>query len=221
MTFVAGTLRRHRRQPQPGRDRELTLAAPSAALIDPIRGQIIDVKDLAGRGCVDITFASFDESPSTPRRSATPTPRSPITAGGTTRHRAGRPMLVSGTTYRYFFTGHLTGGLVVTFIDGSWANTGGSPGARSRRPSAAPCTRRPTCRASRPTSPRRPRGPRTWVDVAAHPGARHQVDAASILTGAWATDGEFTFTGGGTPGPDLSPSSGRRDRRSATCPPAP
>ena len=106
---------------------EFTVAVPIAALADPIRGQVIDAKDFNGRGWVDITFAAFHDNAVNPATILDAGQEIRITAGGTSLTVNGTPLLVSGSTYRYFFTGQASGALVVTFIDGSWANTGAVP----------------------------------------------------------------------------------------------
>ena len=179
---------------------QFTVASPIAALADPIRGQIIDAKDFNGRGYVDITFASFHENAVDAATIRDTGAEITITAGGTTLTVQGTPLLVSGSTYRYFFTGHATGALVVAFIDGSWANTGGvawssqsqTIGGVVYAASLAPSVEADVTEATTK--------PRTWLDVTFTPVPGTTVDAASILTGAWATDGEFTLSGAGAQG---------------------
>ncbi len=177
-----------------------TVATPIAALADPIRGQVIDAKDFNGRGYVDITFAAFHDNVVAAATILDSGAEITVTAGGKALTVLGTPLLVSGSTYRYFFTGHASGALVVTFIDGSWANTGGIAWSSQAQTiggvvfaaSLAPSVEANVSEAA--TSPR------TWFDVTFTPVPGTTVDAASILEGDWLIDGEFTLSGAGAEG---------------------
>ncbi len=92
-------------------------------------------------------------------------------------------MLVSGSTYRYFFSGHLSGALTITFVDGSWRNVEGTAFATASHAGAATAESNLTEAAILP---------RTWFGVRLTPTAGAQVDVTSL--GA----NDLTFSGGGT-----------------------
>ena len=187
ITFVAGSFGDTGGTLNLAETEEFTVATPIAALADPIRAQVIDAKDFNGRGYVDITFASFHEN-------AVDAATILDSGAEITHHRrrharspcSARPLLVGGSTYRYFFTGHASGALVVSFIDGSWANTGGIRGARSRRrsdrPTAVPTPPR-SRPASRPTSPR-PRRSRAPGSTSPSPRSRARRSTLTSILGS-------------------------------------
>ncbi len=107
-----------------------------------------------------------------------PTPRSRSPPGGVELIVIGAAMLVSedliaGTSvYRYFFSGHLSGDLVITFIEGSWQSTDGIA-VRRRHPHRR--RHRPNPSLTWATI-----GPRTWVGVRLTPTAGAQVNVATL-----------------------------------------
>ena len=184
---------------------EFTVASPIAALADPIRGQIIDAKDFNGRGYVDITFTSFHENAVDAATIRDAGAEITITAGGTTltvlgtpapRQRLHLPLLLHRPRLRR------PGRLVHRRQLGQHRRR--RRGARSRRPSAASCTRRPSRRASRPTSPRRPRSraPGSTSPSPRSPAPRWMPRASSPARGRPTASSPSP-----APGPRTSPSS--------------
>ena len=119
------------------------------------------------------------------------------TSTGATLTVLGRPVLVDAATsrYRFFFTGHTDGNLVVTFVDDGWTNLFGTRWSSQSRvvdsvtvgPFAAP-TVEADVSAGTVT-------PRTWFDVVFTPVPGATLDVASILAG-----GQITFSGAGSEG---------------------
>ncbi|HSF98182.1 MAG TPA: hypothetical protein VLA55_05785, partial [Ornithinibacter sp.] len=174
------------------------VASPTAALANPVRGQVINAGDLNGRGWVDITFPAFGGAAVDPASLFDTASEITITTStGATLAVLGRPVLVDAATsrYRFFFTGHTDGNLVVTFVDDGWTNLFGTRwSSRSRvvdsvtvGPFAAP-TVEADVSAGTVT-------PRTWFDVVFTPVPGATLDVASILAG-----GQITFSGAGSEG---------------------
>ncbi len=102
---------------------------PAAGLSDPVSGGSIMLSTLNTRGYIDVTFSDIGGSglnASTITDSAQEFTLSGTAASGVTIN--GSPVLVSGTTYRYSFTGSFSTGVVgVNFAGGSFADDAGNP----------------------------------------------------------------------------------------------
>ena len=102
--------------------------APTADLADPIEGGSIDASDLNTRGYIDVTFA--DTGGSDLATASVTDAGAEFILSGTAAEGvivAGAGTLVSGTTYRYAFTGSFTGGEVaVHFLAGSFRDVAGN-----------------------------------------------------------------------------------------------
>ena len=122
----------------------LTLTSPTTSISNPGPGSVVDkveyANDLNGRGWIDITFAGT--GPGTKGLDAASITDADaeftLTDGAGDLVVVGAGMLVSGTTYRFFFTGYTTGTLTVTFLDFTWRDLDGtlysSASATPKRP---------------------------------------------------------------------------------------
>ncbi|HEX5858381.1 MAG TPA: hypothetical protein VFY91_09765, partial [Microbacterium sp.] len=167
----------------------LTLTSPTAALLDPTPGSVLDVKDLAGRGWVDITFGSFGgktfDAASIVDAGAEISITVRIDGKDVALDVIGAAMRLGATssTFRYYFSGHLAGDLQITFIDGSWLNAEGTPFSAAAHAGAATAETDLSYGKI---------GPRTWVGVRLTPTAGAQVDVSTLGSN------DLSFSGGGT-----------------------
>ncbi|MCY2927879.1 MAG: Ig-like domain-containing protein [Planctomycetota bacterium] len=104
--------------------------APTATLAAPVDGANIGDATLNARGYIDVTFA--DGGSSGLNLSTITDPGAEFTLGGAAAGGGvtvnGAPTLVSGTTYRYTFTGtFVPGAVTVDFVAGSAADNAGNP----------------------------------------------------------------------------------------------
>ncbi|MEI7836328.1 MAG: choice-of-anchor D domain-containing protein, partial [Planctomycetota bacterium] len=104
------------------------IVPPTATLADPANGSTIDDTVINPRGTIDVTFSDTGGSGlslSTIADAGAEFTLSGSAASGVAVN--GTPTLVSGTTYRYSFTGAFTGGLVtVDFLAGGVADAQGN-----------------------------------------------------------------------------------------------
>ena len=194
VTFVAGSFGDTGGLLNAEETETFTVTQPTVALENPVKGQVIDVADFNARGYVDITFAEFHGGLVDGATITDSDAEITITADGVELEVLGSALLVSGTTYRYFFTGHATGALTITFIDGSWRNLNGiawSSQAQTVDGESYAASADPTAVGAVDAATV---VPRTWFDVTfTTPGST--VDAVSIIT---AGGGLLTLSGGGS-----------------------
>ena len=173
---------------------------PTVDLSDPANGGSIVVSNLNSRGYIDVTFADTGGSglnTSTITDSGQEFTLSGAAASGVTVN--GAPALVSGTTYRYSFTGSFgTGTVSVNFVAGSFADGAGNPNAASTEgftTTAPPDTTPPTVDLNDPAN--------GGSIVASDLNARGYIDVAFADTGgsgldpSTITDSGQEFTLGG------------------------
>ncbi|HEU4840529.1 MAG TPA: hypothetical protein VFT09_03775, partial [Ilumatobacteraceae bacterium] len=125
VTFAAGSIFDTGSTPNQAETEEFLVVAASAGLDEPTAGQVLDVGAINGRGYIDVTFGGAGIDAATVLDNAA---EFTLTmSDGKALTVAGRPVLISGTTYRYFFTGFKTGTTVgaPVFLDGSWTDLGG------------------------------------------------------------------------------------------------
>src|SRR4051794_1362516 len=187
VTFVAGSFRDN--APNGGNANQtetetFALASPSSALGDPGTGQVLNVGDFNGRGYVDVTFASFGGTAVDPATILDSGAEITITTdSGLTLTVDGTPILVNAATgtYRYFFTGHTSGSLIIAYVANGWANTAGTQWTSALSSAVS----------HEDVSNVQALLDRTWLDVVYKPVAGTKVDPLTV------TGNEITLTGAG------------------------
>ena len=170
VTFVGGSFGDSAGIPNQVETEEFTVVAATAALDDPVAGQVIHAGDLNGRGYVDVTFAGTSVDTKTLFDSD-----AEVTISSSAGHKItidGKPLQVSGTVFRYFFTGYKSGTLTASVVAGSFKDVAGGTAATATAGTA--------------------KIDGLWIDVVFSPTPGATVDATTI-------DGdELTLAGAGS-----------------------
>ncbi len=171
VTFLAGTFGDTAGIPNQAETEEFTVVAATAALDDPVAGQIINAGDLNGRGYVDVTFGGTSVDVKTLLDT-----ESEITISGNQGGAAltidGKPLQVSGTVFRYFFTGYKGGTLTASVVAGTFKDIAGGTAATATAGT--------------------PKTDGLWLDLVFSPTQGTTVDEQSI------NGNEVTFAGAGS-----------------------
>ncbi len=125
VTFVAGRFGDSGGQLNQAETEHFDVALATAELADPAHAQILDRTALESRGWIDVTFNAVA---TVPVDALSITDADAEISLSSTNGNAivvdGAAVLVSGTTFRYFFTGFTGGTLSVTFLAGTWTAGG-------------------------------------------------------------------------------------------------
>ena len=178
VTFVAGSFSDSAGILNSEETEQFTVETVSSGVSNPGSNTVVDRDAFAGAGWVDVTFNAIGTAPFDPATILDDDAE--ITVTGNTNDRIvvlGRPILVSGSIYRYFFTGNTKATPTVALVAESWKDTAGNKVTQAQLAAAASVG-----------TPAKG----IFIDVTFTPTTGAQVDPNSV------NGNEFTLTGAGT-----------------------
>ncbi|HSO69543.1 MAG TPA: hypothetical protein VLQ67_07855, partial [Arachnia sp.] len=107
----------------------LYVTSPASSITNPGAGSVVDAKEFTGRGWIDVTFPDFGLNGLLLDRSSITDADAEFSIRDANGDLVviGTGVLVTGNTYRYYFSGYTSGALTLTFLDGAWLSVDGTP----------------------------------------------------------------------------------------------
>ncbi|NMM35306.1 MAG: hypothetical protein HHJ13_15200, partial [Phycicoccus sp.] len=138
ITFVAGRFADLGGNLNAVESERLYVASPTSSVTNPGAGSVVDAKEFTGRGWINVEFPDIAGIAINVSSITDADSEIVLTDGKGDLVVIGAARWISGSTFRYYFSGYTSGALTVTFLDGSWQSVDGTPFAAATHTAPTP-----------------------------------------------------------------------------------